>query len=130
MFFASIRSHDNHCITEIDIATFAVFYRTFIEQILREYGQYKPNYGEVDLQLVLDRERDHYHLMSVGWDGYERIRGSILHIDIKDGKIWIQHDGTEEGIANRFLEWGVPPQDIVLAFHAPYKRKYTGFAVG
>ncbi len=105
-------------------------YRTFIEQILREYGQYKPNYGEVDLQLVLDRERDHYHLMSVGWDGYERIRGSILHIDIKDGKIWIQHDGTEEGIANRFLEWGVPPQDIVLAFHAPYKRKYTGFAVG
>lgn len=105
-------------------------YRTFIEQVIREYGQYKPHYGDVEIQLVLDRERDHYHLMSVGWDEYERIRGSILHIDIKDGKIWIQHDGTEEGIANRLLEWGVPPQDIVLAFHAPYKRKYTKFAVG
>ena len=98
-------------------------YRSLIEQIIREYGQYKPHYG-------FDRERDHYHLMSVGWDGYERIRGSILHIDIKDGKIWIQHDGTEEGIANRLLEWGVPPQDIVLAELAPYKRKYTKFAVG
>jgi hypothetical protein len=25
---------------------------------------------------------------------------------------------------------GVPKEDIVLAFHAPYKRPYTGFGVG
>ncbi|MEH1849155.1 MAG: element excision factor XisI family protein [Nostoc sp.] len=51
----------------------------------------------------------------------------ILHLDIKDGRIWIQHDGTEEGIANRLVEMGVPKQDIILAFHEPYVRQFTEF---
>jgi hypothetical protein len=53
-----------------------------------------------------------------------------LHLDIKDGKIWIQHDGTEIGIANELVKLGVPKEDIVLAFHEPFVRPYTGFAVG
>jgi hypothetical protein len=104
-------------------------YRSYIENILREYSQYKPSYGDVELELLLDRERDHYQLMTVGWHGEKRIHGIMLHIDIKDGKIWIQHNGTERGIAQDFLELGVPKQDIVLAFHSPTRRKYTDFAV-
>lgn len=68
--------------------------------------------------------------MTVGWNDYQRIHGSLLHIDIKAGKIWIQYDGTEEGIANRLVELGVPKTDIVLAFHVPFRRQYTDFAVG
>ncbi|NEQ76260.1 MAG: XisI protein [Okeania sp. SIO2C9] len=68
-------------------------------------------------------------LLNVGWDGNERIRGCVLQIDIKNEKIWIQHDGTKMGIADELVDLGVPSSDIVLAFHAPYKRKYTGFAV-
>ena len=49
---------------------------------------------------------------------------------IKDEKIWIQYDGTEIGTANELVELGVPKEDIILAFHAPYKRPYTGFGVG
>ena len=67
--------------------------------------------------------------MSVGWNGQHRIHGSLLHVDIKNGKIWIQHDGTEEGIANRLVAAGVPKDDIVLAFQSPFKRKFTDFAV-
>jgi hypothetical protein len=52
-----------------------------------------------------------------------------MHIDIKNGKIWIQHHGTEVGDANELVELGVPKEDIVLAYHAPYQRQYTGFAV-
>ena len=104
-------------------------YREYIEKIIREYGQYKPKYGEVEVQMIFDREQDHYQLLNVGWDGNERIRGCVLQIDLKNGKIWIQHDGTEIGVANELVEWGVPKEDIVLAYHAPYKRKYTGFAV-
>lgn len=44
-------------------------------------------------------------------------------------KYWIQNDGTEVGIANVLVERGVPQQDIVLAYHAPYLRKFTDFAV-
>lgn len=46
-------------------------------------------------------------------------------MEIKDGKIWIERDGTEIGVANELVEAGVPKQDIVLAFKAPYKRKFT-----
>lgn len=54
---------------------------------------------------------------------------NIFCLSIKDGKFWIHWDGTEEGIATELVEMGVPKEDIVLAFHAPYKRPYTGFAV-
>ncbi|WP_425445542.1 element excision factor XisI family protein [Tychonema bourrellyi] len=54
----------------------------------------------------------------------------IIYIEIKDGKIWIERDGTEIGVANELLEAGVPKTDIVLAFYAPYRRPYTEFAVG
>jgi hypothetical protein len=105
-------------------------YRQYIQQIIDEYSQYKPTYGEVELETIFDTTHDHYQLLSVGWNKYERIHGSILHVDIRNGKIWIQYDGTEEGIANRLVEMGVPREDIVLAFHPPYKRQYTNFAVG
>lgn len=105
-------------------------YRQYIQQIISEYSQYKPSYGEVELEVVFDTTRDHYQLLSVGWNNFQRIHGTVLHVDIRDGKFWIQHDGTEEGIANRLVEMGVPHEDIVLAFHPPYKRRYTDFAVG
>jgi len=104
-------------------------YPKCIEELITRYGQYKLAYGDVETQIVIDREHQHYHLFNVGWNKNERIRGSVLHIDIKEGKIWIQHDGTEIGIANELTEMGIPKQDIVLAFLAPYKRQFTGFAV-
>lgn len=104
-------------------------YRTWIKQVLQEVADYKPSYGEVDVQLHFDEERDHYLLMHAGWNGLKRVYGTIIHIDIINEKIWIQHDGTEIGIASKLVELGVPQEGIVLAFHAPYKRQYTGFAV-
>jgi hypothetical protein len=44
-------------------------------------------------------------------------------------KIWIEEDMTEDGIATYFLEQGVPREDIVLAFHPPFIRPLTEFAV-
>jgi hypothetical protein len=107
-----------------------ISYRTYIQDILQEYAQYRPSYGTVDVELVIDRDHDHYQIMTVGWNGNERVHGCLIHVDIKDGKIWIQHDGTEAGIANRLVERGVPKTDIVLAFHAPFRRQFTEFAVG
>ncbi|HLX64829.1 MAG TPA: XisI protein [Planctomycetota bacterium] len=105
-------------------------YRKFVRKIFEEYASYNPAYGDVEMELIVDPTHDHFQLMSVGWKNQQRIHGCVLHVDIKDGKIWIQHDGTEEGIANRLVEWGVPKSDIVLAFHSPFKRKFTEYAVG
>ncbi|MEN8221131.1 MAG: element excision factor XisI family protein [Pseudomonadota bacterium] len=52
--------------------------------------------------------------------------GAVIHVDIIEDKIWIQYDGTEEGIA---VDKGVPKETIVLGFRPPELRSYTGFAV-
>ena len=109
-------------------------YRQYIQQLLHEKIQRTANNTVPPLfekQLIFDTERDHYQLVHVGWTWQEyRNYGCVLHLDIKDEKIWIQHDGTEEGIANALVALGVPKEDIVLAFHAPSMRQYTGFATG
>lgn len=105
-------------------------YRKYIQKILNERAQRvseKRNAAEYEVQTVFDTERDHYQLLYVGWRGNKRDFGCILHLDIKNGKIWIQHDGTEIGVANQLVELGVPNQDIVLAFHEPDVRQYTDF---
>lgn len=105
-------------------------YRHYVQLVLEQYSQLKPAYGDIERQLLFDPIRDHYQLVVVGWQQQQRVYSCIVHVDIKDGQIWIQHDSTESGIANDFVAHGVPKEDIVLAFHAPYKRPYTGFGVG
>lgn len=50
-------------------------------------------------------------------------------MDLIDGKIWIQRDGTEEGIAADLERAGIPKEHIVLGFRPPELRPYTGYAV-
>ena len=47
---------------------------------------------------------------------------------IRNGKIWIQHDGTQEGVAEELVTAGIPRQQIVLGFHPPKLRKHTEYA--
>lgn len=106
-------------------------YRQVVQDVLAAYYQETAaTITAVERQLVLDPTRDHYLLMTVGWEQNRRVDSCVIHIDIKDGQIWIQHDGTERGIANDLVDAGIPKADIVLAFHAPYKRPYTGFGIG
>jgi len=104
-------------------------YRAIIKDILTEYAQFKPSYGEIETEVIFDEARDHYEVMYVGWEGVKRIHGSLIHVDIRDGKVWIQHDGTESGIAEELVEAGIPRDHIVLGFHSPEIRRHTQFAV-
>lgn len=105
-------------------------YRAYVEEVLKWYGDFKPReWEEYERQLIFDRERDHYQVVDVGWNYPNRIHNCLVHVDIKDGKIWVQEDMTDPGVVERLMDRGVPKEDIVLAFHAPYKRPYTGFAV-
>lgn len=81
-------------------------------------------------ETIFDCDRDHYQLVYVGWQESRRVYGVVLHVDIIDGKIWVQQDGREVGIANQLVELGVPKQDIVLGMDPPMMRDLTDFAVG
>jgi hypothetical protein len=67
--------------------------------------------------------------MCVGWD-LRRVHHCVIHIDLVDGKLWIQCDGTETGVALDLEAAGIPSKRIVLAFKSAKVRPYTGYAVG
>lgn len=103
-------------------------YREWIKQVLSEYGQVQP-IGDIQVYTFFDLKNDHYQVFHAGWNKHRRVFGPLVHIDLVNDKIWIQYDGTEVGVANELVSLGVPKQDIVLAYHAPFMRQYDGFAV-
>ena len=104
-------------------------YRQLIRKILTEYAQIPYAYGDIQIETVFDSESDRYLLVILGRENARRVHGCLVHIDIINGKLWIHRDGTEHGIANEFVNAGVPKDCIVLGFRSPEIRKYTEFAV-
>lgn len=104
-------------------------YRQIVRDQIRTYASVKPSVGEVQAEIVFDEANDHYELVHSGWNGIYRIHGSVLHIDIRNGKVWIQHDGTPDGVAEALVKAGIPRDHIVLAYKHPEIRPHTGFAV-
>jgi hypothetical protein len=104
-------------------------YREIVQQLLQDYAALSRDDQEVETEIICDTTRDHYQLVHVGWQNDRRVYGGILHLDIKDGKIWLQHNGTENDIAAELVEMGVPKTDIVIGFHSPFKRQFTEYAI-
>ncbi len=102
--------------------------RDIVERILTEYAEFLGDDGVSVCELVFDRRHDHYLLVEVGWENGYRIYGTLIHVDIEDGKLWIQHDGTEEGVATELVSAGIPKQSIVLAFRPASLRAHTEYA--
>ena len=109
-------------------------YCNVIKKILTDYEQLAsqtPNPDGVDSILAFDEHRDQYLWFQTGWHNDHKVRGITVYVRIKNEKIYIEEDWTEEGIATELLREGegVPKEDIVLAFHDPESRKFTEFAV-
>ncbi len=106
-------------------------YRQTIKNILTAYDERanRSSKKKYETCLIFDETHDHYLWMSVDWVKQKRINNTHVHIRIKNEKIYIEEDWTEEGIATELLREGVPKEDIVLAFYDPETRKFTEFAV-
>jgi hypothetical protein len=102
-------------------------YRQIICELLTAHAS--TNEPNIECQLIFDTEHDHYQLLDLGWEELNRIYACYIHMDIKDGKIWIQHNMTEADLGQELVEKGVPSSDIILGLHPPYKRPYTHYGV-
>ena len=107
--------------------------RETVEKVLLEWADFikprtAPPNQDNQPEVVFDREGDHYVLFNIAWEGYDRTHYAVVHLDIIDGKVWIQKDNTEEGVATDLEKYGIPKNKIVLAFKSPALRKYTEYA--
>jgi len=104
-------------------------YADIVERVLDTYTSVPYAHGDLTCEAVFDRPRGRFVLMTLGWDDEERVHHPLAHIDIIDGKLWIQTDNTEHGVAPELAQAGVAKSDIVLAFRPPEIRKHTEYAV-
>ncbi len=104
-------------------------YRQIVRDVLTEYTRIPYSVGDLECEAVFDESRDRYLLMTVGWHGDRRVHYCLVHIDIINGKLWIQRDGIEHGIATELVEAGIPQSEIVLAFYPESDRALTDFAL-
>ncbi len=105
------------------------FYRQSIQDLLIGYDEDEKKSIERESQLIFDEKRDHYLWMRLGWEGSQRIYFTIIHFDIKDGKIWLQQNATDLNPAEDLIDMGVEREDIVLGLQPPFKRPYTNYGV-
>ena len=91
---------------------------------------FKPRRSLIEKTILLTETlRDRYQVMDIGWSNNRRVYDCDLHLDIINGKIWVQQNMTEMQIGQALMDKGVAKEDIVLGFQAPYAREYSGFAI-
>ncbi len=100
-------------------------YRRILQQIVEKYAQTPRRENQASLIPICDTVHDNYLLMRVGWDKVGRAHNTLFHLRLQDGKVWIEDDGIENGIANDLLEAGIEKDDIVLAFYGREPKPLT-----
>lgn len=105
------------------------FYQDTVEKILKDHAAISYSHGDIQQYVIIDADRTHFLLFNEGWDRKKRVHGCVAHVQIIGDKIWIHYDGIEDGITVELVAAGVPKDHIVLAFHPPEVRKYTGYAI-
>lgn len=105
------------------------FYQNCVRELVKRHSESETAENSIQSQVVIDTENNHYQVLDIGWKGMKRIYHCFIHLDIQDGKIWIQRNMTEADLAQELLDMGVAKDDIILGLHPPYKRPYTGYGV-
>ncbi len=104
-------------------------YERFILGILEGYAKVRYSNLDAENHLIADKSNHRYQVVTIGWEGKKHIHDCPIHIEIINGKIWIQRNMTEINLDDEFISMGVPKSDIVLGFLSPKMREYTDYAL-
>ncbi|MEP7338691.1 MAG: XisI protein [Acidobacteriota bacterium] len=105
-------------------------YRDIVERVLTEALEFMgpANDQGVEYKLMFDRQRDSYAITAIGFDGPRRVHRFVIHLEIINGKVWLQADNTDLVIARDLERAGILKNEIVLGFQEPEVRPYTEYA--
>lgn len=102
--------------------------REVVRACLREHVGIRYANGDIQNEVVFDEDARRYLVVSQGWMGKRRVHGCLIHVEFVGDKIWVQRDGTEDGIANALVAGGIPKSRVVLGFWEPEARAAGEFA--
>jgi hypothetical protein len=103
-------------------------YRKVVKNLVEKYGSLQSSIGEVETFPICDKKTENYMVVDVGWLAFGRQHAIPLHLRIKNNKIWVEWDGTDQEIVQQLIDNGIPEEDIVLGFQQPEIKKDLGIA--
>ena len=102
--------------------------RTHLKALIHDVAQFRPLGSHLAVDVVEDDANGHYQIVYRGWERDERVYVVLVHLRLVDDCIFVERDGTADGVATQLLRVGVPYAQIVMAVHPPYLRHLTPFA--
>lgn len=98
--------------------------KKIVKDLVESIARMTPPDEFSSTQVIIDEKGGHFLLLDLGWQHKQRIYLPFVHIDVMpDGKVWIQHDGTDLRIAELLAEKGIPKKEMVIGFRAPHVRE-------
>jgi hypothetical protein len=97
-------------------------YRNILQKVVEMHAQMPSEFEQPESIPICDTVHDNYLLMDVGWDATGRAYDVVFHLRLKDGKVLIETDGIEYGIAQDLIEAGIAKEDIIIAFADPQPK--------
>lgn len=86
-------------------------YRRILKTITEEHAQISSPIKWVQSTAVCDFEQNNFFL--IDYDLKDKKHYIVFHLRLDDGKIFIEQDGVEDGIAQDLVQAGILPKDIV-----------------
>ena len=103
----------------MDQPTKLTHYRQLLRPVIESHAAMKPSDRQIESLAICDPSNDNYLLMDVGYDHVGRADDVIVHLRLRDdGKVLIEYDGIEYGIAYDLIEAGIAKEDILLNMYA------------
>jgi hypothetical protein len=89
-------------------------YQKILLSFLEDYSKITyANAPNLEQQILVDTKRNHFQLVSVGWQKGKFIYDVVFPFDIKNGQIWIQQNWTDLKLRQELVDRGV----FLLGFH-------------
>lgn len=103
--------------------------REAIQAVFAEWAKLPRIPSDWKIVSVQDAQQDRYTLQSVSFAKDRYDTRLLAYLEVREDKIWILTDNTEEGIASELVQAGIAKDQIVLGFYSTSLREVGDFAV-
>lgn len=103
-------------------------YRKILTKHLESVTQDWSKNPSEEVKSVIDQNGYHFLVVYYGWAEQGHIHTVPIHLEIREGKVWIQENLTEIEIDDDLVQRGIPKSDIVLGMLPPEYRVYSEYA--
>lgn len=105
------------------------FLQEAIEKVLQSWEAFPGPLSHFTIAVARDHQAKRYLIQMLRRPRHIQESDTLAHLEVKNGKIYIEADTTEEGVGTELLAAGVPKNRIVLAFYPRKMREAGDFAV-